>query len=149
MRILVTGATGLIGGAVARRLASAGHEVVGLARSDASAAKLAGQGYTAVHGDLADAASVAEAARGADAVVHAASPSDGNRAAYDEAATRAIIDALRGTAKRFVYTSGCLLYGATGDTRPKTARFIPSTWCASARLSKVKSSPPPMVSTRS
>ncbi len=110
MRVLVTGATGLIGGAVARRLASAGHEVVGLARSDASAAKLADQGYTAVHGDLADAASIAEAARAVDAVVHAASPSDQNRAAYDEVATRAIIDALRGTAKWFVYTSGCLLY---------------------------------------
>ena len=59
---------------------------------------------------------VAEAARGVDAVVHAASTTDQNRAAYDEAATRAIIDALRSTAKRFVYTSGCLLYGATGDT---------------------------------
>ncbi len=34
-------------------------------------------------------------------------------------ATRAIIDALRGTSKRFAYTSGCLLYGATGD-RPAT-----------------------------
>ncbi len=116
MRVLVTGATGLIGGAVARRLASVGHEVVGLARSDASAAKLADQGYTAVHGDLADAASIAEAARGVDAVVHAASPGDQNTAASDEVATRAIINALRGTSKRFVYTSGCLLYGSTGDT---------------------------------
>ena len=116
MRVLVTGATGLIGGAVARRLASAQHEVVGLARSDASAAKLAGQGYMAVHGGLADAASIAAAARGVDAVVHAASPTDQNKAAYDDAATRAITDALRGTAKRFVYTSGCLLYGTTGDT---------------------------------
>ncbi len=116
MRILVTGATGLIGGAVARRLASAGQEVVGLARSDASAAKLANLGYGAAHGDLADAASIAEAARGVDAVVHAASPGDQNTAAYDEAATRGIIDALRGTSKRLVYTSGCLLYGSTGDT---------------------------------
>ena len=116
MRILVTGATGLIGGAVARRLASAGHEVVGLARSDANAARLADRGYTVVRGDLADAAGLAEAARGVDAVVHAASPGDHRMAAYDEAATRAILDALRGTAKRFVYTSGCLLYGATGDT---------------------------------
>lgn len=116
MRILVTGATGLIGGAVARRLAAAGHEVVGLARSEASAGKLTNMGYQAAHGDLEDAASIANAVRGVDAVVHAASPNDRNSAAYDEAATRAIIDALRGTSKRFLYTSGCFLYGATGDT---------------------------------
>lgn len=116
MRVLVTGATGLIGGAVARRLKAGGYEVVGLVRSGASATKLAGEGFTVTHGDLADARSVAEAARAADAVVHAASPNDQNTAAYDEAATRAIINALRGTGKRFVYTSGCLLYGPTGDT---------------------------------
>jgi nucleoside-diphosphate-sugar epimerase len=116
VRVLVTGATGLIGGAVARRLAAAGHEVVGLARSDASAAKLTDQGYRAVHGDLAETASIAEAAGSVDAVVHAASPGDQKTAAYDEAAARAIIGALRGTSKRFLYTSGCLLYGSTGDT---------------------------------
>ena len=119
MRVLVTGATGLIGGAVARRLASAGHEVAGLTRSEASAARLADQGFTAVHGDLADPASLAAAARHHDAVVHAASPNDANTAVYDVAATRAIMAALRETGKRFIYTSGCLLYGSTGD-RPAT-----------------------------
>jgi nucleoside-diphosphate-sugar epimerase len=116
MRVLVTGATGLIGGAVARRFAAAGHDVVGLARSEASAAKLAGMGYQTAYGDLEDTDSITNAVQSVDAVVHAASPNDQNSAAYDEAATRAIIDALRGTSKRFLYTSGCFLYGATGDT---------------------------------
>lgn len=116
MRVLVTGATGLIGGAVARRLKDGGHEVVGLARSEASVGKLAAAGFTVARGDLADATVVTEATRAVEAVVHAASPGDQNTAAYDEAAVRSIIAALRGTSKRFVYTSGCLVYGATGDT---------------------------------
>ncbi|QBR02124.1 NAD-dependent epimerase/dehydratase family protein [Paraburkholderia pallida] len=116
MRVLVTGATGLIGGAVARRLMAGDHEVVGLARSETSASKLAGEGFAVMHGDLADSASVASAARGVDAVIHAASPGDQNTATYDKAATRSIIEALRGTGKRFIYTSGCLIYGSTGDT---------------------------------
>ncbi len=116
MRVLVTGATGLIGGAVARQLAAAGHDVVGLARSEASAVKLTNMGYQAASGDLEDSGSIVNAVQTVNAVVHAASPNDQNSAAYDEVATRAIINALRGTSKRFLYTSGCFLYGATGDT---------------------------------
>jgi uncharacterized protein YbjT (DUF2867 family) len=51
MRVLMTGATGLIGGAVARRLKAGGHEVVGLARSEASVGKLAAGGFSMMPGD--------------------------------------------------------------------------------------------------
>jgi nucleoside-diphosphate-sugar epimerase len=116
MRVLVTGATGLIGGAVAHRLKEGGHEIVGLARSEASAAKLLDRGFVAEMGELADPVSLASAVRGVDAVVHAASPNDQNAASLDEIATRAILEAQRGTGKRFIYTSGSLVYGSTGDT---------------------------------
>ena len=115
MRVLVTGATGLIGGAVAHRLKEGGHEIVGLARSEASAAKLLDRGFVAELGELADPASLASAVRGVDAVVHAASPNDQNAASLDEIATRAILEAQRGTSKPFIYTSGSLVYGSTGD----------------------------------
>jgi nucleoside-diphosphate-sugar epimerase len=116
MRVLVTGATGLIGGAVAHRLKEGGLEIVGLARSDASAARLVDRGFVVVKGELGDPASLAVAVRGVDAVVHAASPNDQNAAALDGIATRAILQALRGTGQRFIYTSGSLVYGPTGDT---------------------------------
>lgn len=115
MRVLVTGATGLIGGAAARRFIAEGHEVVALARSDVSAERSTRDGLAVTRGNLTDAASIAEAARGVDAVVHAASSNDRDAAANDETATRAILAVLRGTGKRFIYTSGCLVYGATGD----------------------------------
>ena len=91
MRVLVTGATGLIGGAVAHRLKEGGHEIVGLARSEASAVKLLDRGFVVEIGELADPASLASAVRGVDAVVHAASPNDQNAASVDEIATRAIL----------------------------------------------------------
>lgn len=116
MRVLVTGATGLIGGAVAHRLKERGHDIVGLARSEASAAKLRDRGFVAEMGELADPAGLAAAVRGVDAVVHAASPNDQNAASLDEIATRAILEAQRGTGQRFIYTSGSLVYGSTGDT---------------------------------
>lgn len=116
MRVLVTGATGLIGSAVAQRLKEGGHDVVGLARSEASAAKLLDRGFAAEMGELADPTSLAAAVRGVDAVVHAASPNDQNAASLDEFATRAILQVQRGTGKHFIYTSGSLVYGSTGGT---------------------------------
>src|SRR5260370_9817514 len=73
MKILVTGATGFIGGAVARKLSLRGHEVVALSRSDAAAAKLQAAGLKPVAGDFANPASLAAPAAQVDAVVSTAS----------------------------------------------------------------------------
>src|ERR1700752_3146803 len=72
MRIFVTGASGHIGSALVPELLEAGHRVVGLARSDSSAAALQEAGAEVHRGELADLEGLQEAARQADGVVHLA-----------------------------------------------------------------------------
>jgi nucleoside-diphosphate-sugar epimerase len=116
MRVFVTGAGGHIGGAVTDELTRAGHEVVGLARSDESAAKLEAAGAVVRRGDLDDLDGLKEAAAGTDGVIHLAFKHDlmatgeiEAAIAADMAATRAFGDALAGTDKPFVNTSGTLM----------------------------------------
>lgn len=115
MRVFLTGATGYIGSHVARELDGAGHEVVALAHHDEARKTLAEAGYAIVDGDLTDPAGLAEAARGADAVIHAANTGGEDAAELDEAAVRAMAGALEGSGKPFVYTSGIWVLGETGD----------------------------------
>lgn len=120
MRVFVTGATGFVGAAAARALRERGHAVVGLARCAASAEALVAAGVDPVPGALGDADALRSGVARADAVVHAAFPRhylddlDGAIAA-ERAATAALLAALDGTGKPFVYTSGLGVVGDTGD----------------------------------
>ncbi|AUX24922.1 3-beta hydroxysteroid dehydrogenase [Sorangium cellulosum] len=113
MRVFVTGATGFIGSAVVAELLRAGHHVVGLARSDASAAALARQGAEAFGGDLNDAAALAAGVRSSDGVIHLAHDWAAGDLAESMVSDRRAIDAigsaLEGTNKPFVGTSGVMV----------------------------------------
>ncbi|HKV73917.1 MAG TPA: NAD-dependent epimerase/dehydratase family protein [Gemmatimonadales bacterium] len=111
MRVFLTGATGYIGTAVAERLQAAGHEVSGLARTEEAAAKLTAAGVRPVRGDFADPATVGAAAGAADGVISTATT---YKAEIDGPAIEAILGALAGSGKPFLYTSGIWVHGDTG-----------------------------------
>ena len=111
MNIFLTGATGYIGSAVADALMQSGHSVTGLARSDEAAANLHLKGITPHRGDLKSPATLASAAAALDGVIHTGTTNDGG---LDQAAIRVMLDALRGSGKPFLYTSGVWVLGDTG-----------------------------------
>lgn len=117
MQVFVTGASGHIGLPVVRDLVAAGHKVVGLARSEASAQKIVSAGGEALRYTLDDIDRLQEAARKADGVIHLAFKHDlafqggdfAGALAADLRAVEAIGDALAGSGKPFVNTTGTML----------------------------------------
>jgi nucleoside-diphosphate-sugar epimerase len=132
MRVFITGASGHIGSAVVPELLAAGHQVVGLARSDSSAAALAAAGAEVRRGDLDDLDGLRRAAAAADGVIHLAFKHEAMRsgdfvgaAAADLGAIEAIGAALEGSDKPFVTTGGTLMLAFAGITgRPGTEEDV-------------------------
>ncbi len=125
MKAVITGATGFVGSAVARRLLREGHEVRALARPGSDRRNLQGLELEVVEGDLADAASLAHVCDGCDALFHVAAdyrlwapqPEQLYRTNVD--GTQALMEAARRSGvPRIVYTSSVATLGIPTDGRP-------------------------------
>ncbi len=104
MKIFITGASGFVGGTVARRLLDAGHSVRGLVRDERNAKQLSALGIDPVPGSLDDAALLVREAQRADGVIHTA---DSDHLP----AVLALIAGLRGSGKPLLHTSGSSVIG--------------------------------------
>jgi nucleoside-diphosphate-sugar epimerase len=126
MRVFVTGASGWIGSATVRELLDAGHQVVGLARSDTAAAAVAALGAEVLRGGLDDPDSLRSGAEAADGVVHLAYHHDFSQmeqaARLDLRAIEAIGGVLEGTDRPLVIASGL---AGLGSGRVATERDLP------------------------
>jgi nucleoside-diphosphate-sugar epimerase len=119
MRVFLTGATGFIGSYLVPELIGAGHQVVGLSRSDAGAEALARAGAQVCRGDVNDLDGLRVAAEAADGVIHAAFNHDFANLARHSAQDRKVIDtlgaALAGSDRPLIVTSGTGLARSAAD----------------------------------
>ena len=158
MRIFVTGATGFVGSAVVQELIGAGHQVLGLTRSDEGAAALTSAGAEVHHGSLGDLASLRAGADMVDGIIHTAFDHDFSRFAenceLDQLVIQAFGDALKGSDRPLIVTSGLSLVMAgnvgteqdiavpASDAYPRASEAATSALAASGINASVVRLPP-------
>jgi nucleoside-diphosphate-sugar epimerase len=127
MKVFVTGASGFVGSAVVQELQQAGHQVLGLARTDAAAQALTAAGAEVHRGDLTDLDSLKRGAAAADGVIHLAYNHDFSQyeaaAATEASAIAAMGSVLAGSDRPLVVTSGFAGFAAG---RPATEEDMPA-----------------------
>ena len=140
MRIFVTGAPGFIGSAVVPELIKAGHQVLGLTRSEAGAEKLRAAGAEVLHGNIEDLDSLRKGTESADGVIHLAFNHDWSQreknAADERKAITALGEALVGSNRPLLVTSGTAL-AVCVDGQPSTEASPISSWNARSHLETV------------
>src|ERR1700729_885350 len=131
MRIFVTGATGFIGSALVPQLIQAGHQVLGLTRSDAGAQALRAAGADVKHGNLEDLDSLRDGAAKSDGVIHLAFNHDFSQFQKICDDDRKVIEVmgvvLLGSNRPFVITSGTAI-AANVDGKPSTEDSPTTSW---------------------
>ena len=130
MRVFVTGATGFVGTAVVNELIDAGHSVLGLARSDEGAERLAAVGAEVHRGSIDDLPSLRRGVAHADGVIHMAFNHDFSTYAANCEADRRVIAALgaelAGTNRPLLVTTGMTLLGNRGGVGTEEDAPVPS-----------------------